>query len=36
MMFNFKKMKAMLHSAGGDIDFFDIVAGVFQGDTLSL
>ena len=27
-------IKAMVCSPGGNIDFFDIVAGVSQGDTL--
>ena len=31
----FKNTNAMVRSPGGDIDFFDIVTGVFQGDTLA-
>ena len=30
----YKNRKAMICSLDGDIDFFDIAAGVFQGDTL--
>ena len=28
-------MKAKVHSPDGDTGFFDIVAGVLQGDTLA-
>ena len=34
MMLN-KNMKAMVHSPDGDTNFFDIVTGVLQGDTLA-
>ena len=30
-----KKAKVKVHSPDGDTDFFDIVAGVLQGDRLS-
>ena len=33
-MMLYKKMKAMFHSADGDMYFFDIVADVSQGNTL--
>ena len=29
-----KNTKVKVHSLNGDIDFFDIIAGVLQGDTL--
>ena len=35
MMF-YKNTKVMIHSLDGDTGFFDIVAGVLQGDTLAL
>ena len=35
MMLN-KNTKAMVHSADDDTDFFEIVAGVLQGDILAL
>ena len=31
-----KNTKAMVCLPNGDIDFFDIIAGVLQGDTLAL
>ena len=31
----YKNMKAMVHSLDGDTDFFDIVNGVLQRDTLA-
>ena len=34
MMF-YKNMKAMVHLPDRDTDFFDIIAGVLQGDTLT-
>ena len=34
-MMLYQNMKAMLRSPDGDTDFFDIVAGVLQGDTLA-
>ena len=34
-MMLYKNMKAMMCSPDGDIDFFDIVTGVLQGDTLA-
>ena len=34
MMF-YKNMKAIVHSHNGDTSFFNIVAGVLQGDTLT-
>ena len=34
MMLN-KYSKAMVHSSNGDTEFFDIVCGLFQGDTLA-
>ena len=33
MMF-YQNTKVKVHSPDGDIDFYDIVAGVLQGDTL--
>ena len=32
----YKNTKATVYSLGGDTDFFNIVAGVFQGDILAL
>ena len=34
-MMLYKNTKAMVHSPAGDTDFFDIVDGVLQGDTLA-
>ena len=31
----YKNMKVKVHSPDGDTDYFDIVAGVLQGDTLA-
>ena len=31
-----KNTKAIIHSPDGDTNFFDLVAGVLQGDTLAL
>ena len=31
----YKNMKAMVRSPDGDTDFFNIVAGILQGDTLA-
>ena len=31
----YKNIKTMVHSPNGDIDLFDIVTGVLQGDTLA-
>ena len=31
----YKNMKAIVHSLDGNTDFFDLVAGVLQGDTLA-
>ena len=33
IMMLYKKMKVKVRPPDGDIDFFDIVAGVLQGDT---
>ena len=33
-MMLYKNTKVKVHSSDGDIDFFNIVAGVLQGDTL--
>ena len=33
-MILYKNTKAMVHSPDGDTTYFDIVAGVLQGDTL--
>ena len=33
-MMLYKNMKAMVHSPDRDTDFFDIVTGVWQGDTV--
>ena len=35
MMMLYKNMKAIVHSLDGDANFFDIVAGVLQADTLA-
>ena len=35
-MMLYRNTKAMVRSLDGDTDFFDIVAGVLQGDTLAL
>ena len=35
-MILFKNTKVKIRSLGGDTDYFDIVAGVLQGDTLAL
>ena len=32
----YKNTKAMVHSSDRDTDFFEIVAGVLDGDTLAL
>ena len=32
-MMIYKNMKPMVGSPDGNIDFFDIITGVFQGDT---
>ena len=32
----YKNMKMKVHSTDGDTDYFDIVAGVLQGNTLAL
>ena len=32
----YKNTKGMVHSTDGNIDFFDFVAGVLQGDTLAI
>ena len=34
-MLLYKNRKAVVHSTDGDPDFFDIVAGVLQGDKLA-
>ena len=34
-MMLYENMKIKVHSLDGDTDFFDIVAGVLQGDTLT-
>ena len=34
-MMLYKNAKVKVHSSDGDTDYFDIVAGVLQGDTLS-
>ena len=36
MMMLYKNMKVKVCSPDGDTDFFDIVAGVLQGDTVAL
>ena len=35
IMMLYRNTKAKVHSSDGDIGFFDIVPGVFQGDKLS-
>ena len=35
IMMLYKNMKVKVHSLDGDTDFFDIVAGVLQRDTLA-
>ena len=35
IMILYKNTKVKVRSLGGDIDYFDIVAGVLQGDTLT-
>ena len=35
IMMPYKDTKAMVHSSADDTNFFDIVAGVLQGDTLA-
>ena len=35
IMMLFSNMKVKVHSPDGDKNFFDIVAGVLQGDTLA-
>ena len=35
IMMLYKNMKVKLRSLDGDTDFFDIVSGVLQGDTLA-
>ena len=35
-MMLYKNTKVKVHSLDGDTDFFDIVAGVLQGDSLAL
>ena len=35
IMMLYKNMKVKVRSPDGDTDYFDIVAGVLQGDTLS-
>ena len=34
-MMLYKNTKAIIHSHGGNTDFFDIVTGVLQGDKLA-
>ena len=34
-MMLYKNTKVNVHSSDGDTDYFDIVAGVLQGDTLA-
>ena len=36
IMMLYRNMKVKIHSPNGDIDFFDMVAGVLQEDTLAL
>ena len=31
----YRNIKVKIHSSDGDTDYFDIVAGVLQGDTLA-
>ena len=35
IMMLYKKTKVKVRSSDGDTDYFDIVAGVLQGDTLA-
>ena len=35
LMILYKDTRAMVYSFDGDIDFFDVVAGILQGDTLA-
>ena len=35
IMMLYKNPKVKVHSPNGDIDFYDFVAGVLQGDTLA-
>ena len=35
IMMLYKNMKVKVHSADGDTDYFDIIAGLLQGDTLA-
>ena len=35
IMMLYKNTKVKVHSPDGDTDYFDIVAGVLQGDTLA-
>ena len=35
IMMLYNNMKVKVHSPDGDTDFFDIVAGILQGDTLA-
>ena len=35
IMILYKNIKAIVRSPDGDTDFFDIVAGILQGDTLA-
>ena len=35
-MMLYKNMEVKVHSPDGDTDYFDIVTGVLQGDTLTL
>ena len=35
IMMLYEDTRAMVHSSDGDSDFFDIVTGVLQGDTLA-
>ena len=34
-MMLYKTTKVKVHSPDGDTDYFDIIAGVLQGDTLA-
>ena len=34
-MMLYKNMKVKVHSPDGDTDYFDIIVGVLQGDTLA-
>ena len=35
IMILYKNTKAMVHSSNGNTDFFDIISGAVQGDTLA-